>query len=201
MDDILGKDGLEAIEHEDGWPSMGLRFHESANVSHYLDVLLNAAHENPEKFHVYTHDTMPERYHFSKHERIAPIYVIPKIGYVLTTRAEGNVGMNKGVCLSPLNCIDKDCLIALQNHGYDNDALQMQAMFVAHGPFTVDMKAMHKSRPKGSSTKHWHSAAGDTYIMERFENVQIYNLVMKLLGIESHAAGTNGTVGFWDKYL
>jgi predicted AlkP superfamily pyrophosphatase or phosphodiesterase len=108
MDDILGEEGLKAIAHEDGWPSMGLRFHENANASHYLDALLNAAYANPEKFHVYTHDTMPKRYHFTKHERIAPIYVVPNIGYVLTTKAEGNVGMNKGVCFSSFfNRIDK----------------------------------------------------------------------------------------------
>jgi predicted AlkP superfamily pyrophosphatase or phosphodiesterase len=107
MDDILGKDGLKAIEHEDGWPSMGLRFYENANVSHYLNTLLKAADENSEKFHVYTHDTMPERYHFTRHERIAPIYVVPEIGYVLTTRAEGNVGMNKGVRFPFLNRLNK----------------------------------------------------------------------------------------------
>jgi hypothetical protein len=105
MDDILGEDGLKAIEHEDGWPSMGLRFNDNINVSHYLDKLLKAADENSEKFHVYTHETMPERYHFTNHERIAPIYVVPEIGYVLTTRAEGNVGMNKGVRTTSLHCI------------------------------------------------------------------------------------------------
>lgn len=97
MDDFLGEEGLKAIAHEDGWPSMGLRFHETANVSKHLTELLKASDENPEKFDVYTHDTMPERYHFTDNERIAPIYVIPKIGYVLTTYAEGNVGMSKGV--------------------------------------------------------------------------------------------------------
>ena len=49
--------------------------------------------------------------------------------------------------------------------------------------------------------KGWHSTAEDTYVMETFENVQIYNLMMKLLGIEEHAAPTNGTKGFWDKYF
>lgn len=97
MDDIIGEDGLKMIEHEDGWPSMGLRFRPTANVTHYLNLLQKASDENPEKFDVYTHDTMPERYHFSHHERIAPIYVIPKIGYVLTTKEEGNTGMSKGV--------------------------------------------------------------------------------------------------------
>lgn len=111
MDDILGEEGLKDIEHEDGWPSMGIRFEPKANTSHYLSALLEASAENPEKFDVYTKDTMPERYHFAQNERIAPIYVVPKIGYVLTTRAEGDTGMSKGVSsslfyrpLSPSHC-------------------------------------------------------------------------------------------------
>lgn len=76
---------------------MGLRFNEHANASHYLDLLQTAAASNPDKFNVYTHETMPERYHFAYNDRIAPIYIVPKIGYVLTTREEGDVGMTKGV--------------------------------------------------------------------------------------------------------
>lgn len=97
MDDILGKDGIAAIAHEDGWPSMGLRFHQHANVSKHLEALLQASNKNPDKFDVYTHETMPERYHFANNERIAPVYAVPKIGYILTTHAEGNTGMSKGV--------------------------------------------------------------------------------------------------------
>lgn len=75
----------------------------------------------------------------------------------------------------------------------------MQAMFIAHGPFTTDAKALHKSGSKPND--NWHSTSDDAYIMERFQNVEVYNLVMKLLGIEEYAAPTNGTAGFWDKYL
>lgn len=103
IDDILGVDGLAAIAHEDGWPSMGLRFHETANVTKHLADLFKAADTNREKFGVYSHETMPEHYHFANNVRIAPIYIVPNIGYVLTTRAEGDVGMSKGVC-SPINC-------------------------------------------------------------------------------------------------
>ena len=97
MDDILGEEGMAAIEHSDGWPSMGLRFKPQSNATKFLDALLAASARNPEKFDVYTHDTMPERYHFSLNERIAPIYVVPRIGYVLTTHAEGFNGLVKGV--------------------------------------------------------------------------------------------------------
>ena len=41
----------------------------------------------------------------------------------------------------------------------------------------------------------------DAYVMNGFQNVEIYNLVMKLLGIEDMAARTNGTSGFWDQYF
>ena len=37
--------------------------------------------------------------------------------------------------------------------------------------------------------------------MQRFQNVEVYNLVIKLLGIDAYAASNNGTVGFWDRYL
>ena len=37
--------------------------------------------------------------------------------------------------------------------------------------------------------------------METFQNVEVYGLMMKLLGIEKFAAETNGTKGFWDKYF
>ncbi|KAK0487700.1 alkaline-phosphatase-like protein [Armillaria novae-zelandiae] len=187
MDDIIGEEGLNMIQHEDGWPSMGLRFYPEANASHYLELLLKASDENPEKFDVYTHETMPERYHFANNDRIAPIYVVPKIGYSLTTKAEGNTGMSKG------------------NHGYDNKEPSMHAMFVAHGPFSAVVKALHHGRSLSARflsrpNKGWHSTSDDTYVMNTFQNVEVYNLVMKLLGIEQHAY-TNGTVGFWDKYF
>ena len=101
INEILGYDGIKDIEHEDGWPSVGLRFHSRANTTKHLNALLEASYENPEKFAVYTHETMPERYHFANHERIAPIYVVPKIGYVLTTNPNGDDPMSKGVCVSP----------------------------------------------------------------------------------------------------
>jgi predicted AlkP superfamily pyrophosphatase or phosphodiesterase len=190
IDDILGEEGWEAVEHEDGWPSMGLHFNPSANTSYYLDVLQTAAAHNSEKFNVYTPETMPERYHFAHNDRIAPIYLVPNLGYVLTTRKEGDVGLSKG------------------NHGYDNNEPSMRAVFVAHGPFSTDAKAIHHDRnmplrPRWplDADKGWHSTSGSTYVMNGFQNVEIYNLIMKLLGIEAQATKTNGTTGFWDKYL
>jgi len=189
LDDILGKDGLDAIEHEDGWPAMGLRFKPDANITQHITALLDASTQNPHAFDVYTTETMPERYHFARNYRIAPIWVVPKLGYVLTTRAEGNEGASKG------------------NHGYDNQERSMQAMFVAHGPFSHQAKAQvnrHSLVARGRGCgAGWHTASpvDDTYIMDTFPNVEVYNLVMKLLGIEKASAPNNGTLGFWDQYL
>ncbi len=96
-----------------------------------------------------------------------------------------------------------------QNHGYDNDEPAMHAMFVAHGPFSSVVKASEASRcqsrilPRILSRPNqgWHSTSDDTYVMDTFENVNIYNLMTKLLGIEPYAASTNGTEGFWDRYF
>jgi hypothetical protein len=78
---------------------MGLRFYPGTNTSHYLDILQEAADSNPEKLSVYTHETMPDRLHFSNSPRIAPIWVLPKIGYALTNHKEESEGaiMSKGV--------------------------------------------------------------------------------------------------------
>ncbi|KZT67252.1 nucleotide pyrophosphatase [Daedalea quercina L-15889] len=190
VDDILG-DGFSMIEHDDGWPSMGLRFKPEADTDKYLRVLLNASEASGGKFHVYTHETMPERWHFADNYRIAPIYIVPKMGYALTNHVENGSGMSKG------------------NHGYDNDEPAMYAMFVAHGPFSAVVKAIEHDRrqarvlPRFLSrpNKGWHSTADDTYVMDTFENVNVYNLMIKLLGIESFAAPNNGTQEFWDEFF
>lgn len=189
VDDILG-DGFSKIDHEDGWPSMGLRFKQEANAQIYLDMLLAASKASGGKFEVYTHDTMPRRWHFSNNYRIAPIYIVPNVKYALTNRIENGSGMSKG------------------NHGYDNDESSMHAMFVAHGPFSSVVKAVEQTRAQSllprlvsRPNKGWHSTSDDMYVMDTFENVNIYNLMIKLLGIEKYAASTNGTEGFWDQFF
>lgn len=40
---------------------------------------------------------MPPRYHYSTNKRIAPIWVVPKLGYALTNKQMGEDGMSIGV--------------------------------------------------------------------------------------------------------
>lgn len=187
---------------------MGIRFSPQVNESHYLDVLQKAAQASGGKFDVFTHETMPERYHFAHNDRIAPIYVVPRLGYALTNHFENGSGMSKGVS-THRTIYNNEMLITSQNHGYDNEHPAMHAMFVAHGSFPSLVKSFHQSRSGANfltrrlsdANKGWHSATDNTYVMDTFQNVEIYNLIMRLLGIEKHAARTNGTKGFWDHYF
>lgn len=65
---------------------MGLRFINASNTKKYLGQLEAGAAKFPDKFEVYSPETMPERYHFSNNIRISPVYVIPKRGYALSKR-------------------------------------------------------------------------------------------------------------------
>lgn len=73
----------------------------------------------------------------------------------------------------------------------------MHAIFVAHGPFS------HGAKLSSADTQSsaWHSVTDGTYIIPGFANVELYNLIMRLLNIEAWAAPNNGTTGFWDKYV
>ena len=88
----------------------------------------------------------------------------------------------------------------------------MHAMFVAHGPFSTNVKDVNSKRsasylfsrePKMKAPEGWHSIDKENaaYVMEGFENVQVYGLVMKLLGLEDWSASNNATKGYWDKYF
>jgi len=41
---------------------------------------------------------IPERFHFSNNERIAPIWIVPRLGHAVTTKEMGE-SMSIGVCL------------------------------------------------------------------------------------------------------
>ncbi len=85
----------------------------------------------------------------------------------------------------------------------------MNAIFVAHGPFSSTAKITHEMQHSSHhphttlpGAKGWHSTSDNAYVMDGFENVEIYNLVMKLLGIpQAEVAQSNGTSGFWDTFF
>jgi hypothetical protein len=78
----------------------------------------------------------------------------------------------------------------------------MYAMFVSHGPFTSVAKTTHNTSVLPNKNLGWHSTSDDVYVMDGFQNVEIYNLVLKLLGVDNaFFAQNNGTRGFWDLFF
>lgn len=113
------------IEHTDGWPLYGLRPKDLTHLKSLYDSLKIKASSNP-GFEVYLRDEdMPKRYHFSKNERIAPLWIVPKTGWAIVTKEEFDVaeGLKIGAVYHPRGL-----------HGYDHEHPLMRAIFVARGP-------------------------------------------------------------------
>lgn len=160
--DLLGKDARSVV-HWDGWPAMGLRFSENADIPSLVARLEAYADAHPGRFRVFNATTMLDRWHFSplRNARIAPVWIVPELGWGVGVHTGGTYPV-KG------------------NHGFDNAESSMRAMMVAGGP---------------SFSAHSGS------VLPHFQNVEIYGLVARLLGIEGWRASNNGTTGFWDTWI
>jgi predicted AlkP superfamily pyrophosphatase or phosphodiesterase len=113
------------LSHTDGWPLYGLRPKDPASLHRLYNQLLQRTKDNP-NLDVYLRDeNMPERYHFSKNDRIAPLWIVPKTGWAIVTKDEFNVevGLKTDEVYHPRGL-----------HGYDHEHPLMRAIFIARGP-------------------------------------------------------------------
>ena len=155
LDELLGSD-FDKIERIDGWPLRGIRLlPEFDNTEEYRkmhDNLLVFA-SRYKSFEVYTKENMPERYHFSNNDRIAPLWVIPETGYAVVEKPDYNVDQmqRNNVTYHPRGI-----------HGYDHEHPLMRAIFVARGP----------AFPHPANSR-----------VEPFQNIEVYNLICNSLGI------------------
>jgi predicted AlkP superfamily pyrophosphatase or phosphodiesterase len=122
LDDLID---YNLIEHIDGWPSAGLRPKRPEDLETLRKQLEKVAPDYEHAFEFYTRETMPERYHFSTNERIAPLWVIPKTGWAIVDRSEFDVkeALKTGKEYHPRGI-----------HGYDHEHPLMRAIFIARGP-------------------------------------------------------------------
>lgn len=126
LDEIVN---VTKIQHIDGWPLFGLRPFPEYTVEELNEELKSTfIEDNGYKF--YLREDLPEDWHFGGdptnvnhdfYERVAPIWVIPDIGFSITThddmdRKNGEY-RPKGV------------------HGYDNKEVLMRAIFLGSGPY------------------------------------------------------------------
>jgi len=113
------------IAHIDGWPLYGLRPKDPNDLQGLYDGLAEKAKSNP-NFEVYLRDVnMPERYHFSHNDRIAPLWIIPKTGWAIVKKDDFDIEEAKaqGLVYHPRGL-----------HGYDHEHPLMRAIFIARGP-------------------------------------------------------------------
>jgi Uncharacterized proteins of the AP superfamily len=122
LEDIVD---LSKFDHIDGWPLIGLRPKNPNELQAIYNQVIQKTKDNP-NLDVYLRDVnMPERYHFSHNERIAPLWIIPKAGWALVKMDEMNVkeAQAKGETYHPRGL-----------HGYDHEHPLMRAIFIARGP-------------------------------------------------------------------
>ncbi|GAC94057.1 hypothetical protein PHSY_001626 [Pseudozyma hubeiensis SY62] len=182
LDELLGNDLYAQLQGRDGWPSAGLRFRGTPSHREQLEHLaFQRLSSLPSKsrrgWKVFKRSTLPPRYHLNDDgrvdDRLAPIWIIPDLGWSITDHAE-------------MATFADGTYAPRGNHGYDNQQDDMQAIFVASGP----------------SFRDWQEVKGRRWNMDGFANVQVHNLVSRILGVrETARAQTNGTWEFWDQHL
>ncbi|KAI0426731.1 alkaline-phosphatase-like protein [Xylaria sp. FL1042] len=144
---------ITKVEHLDGWPLVGIRPKKPEDLQVLYEQVAEKAEVNP-NFEVYLKDKdMPERYHFSNNDRIAPLWIIPKTGWAIVEKAEFDIQEAKANNISyhPRGL-----------HGYDHEHPLMRAIFVARGPAFP-----HQPHSK----------------VETFQNINVYNILCDSIGM------------------
>ncbi|KAJ8112368.1 hypothetical protein OPT61_g5245 [Boeremia exigua] len=140
------------LSHVDGWPLYGLRPKDEHNLYPLYDKIKREHGDNP-NIEIYLRENMPERYHFSNNDRIAPLWIIPKAGWAIVAKSEFDVekGKKNGEVYHPRGL-----------HGYDHEHPLMRAIFIARGP----------AFPHTPGSR-----------MEPFQNIELYNIICDSIGM------------------
>jgi hypothetical protein len=117
---------------------------------------LLAESQKSDGFDVYTLDTMPDRYHFTNNDRIAPLWIVPKTGWGVVEKSDFDVAEAQtiGKAFHPMGM-----------HGYDHEHPLMRAIFVARGP----------AFPHQPNSR-----------VPVFQNIEVYNIICDSLGLNPH---------------
>lgn len=137
LDDFIDPEATYVAD----WNPVLALWPDSAPADDVFDALEGASSH----LHVYRRDDIPAHYQFGTHPRVAPIVAIADPGWTITTHAydERNPDALHG-----------------GNHGYDQNSVEMRALFLADGP-----------------------AFAEGIVVEPFSNVDVYPLIMEILGL------------------
>lgn len=161
LDDVID---MKMIEHVDGWPLFGLRpSSEFSTDDIQNEIIKNIENVDPalrDHYSILRTEGMPKEWQFGGKEfdhkfnyRLAPIWIIPDVGYVVTTKKQmedNNFDYKpKGV------------------HGYNNTELLMRALFLGSGPYFREKlpESLYNNKIKP------------------FPNTEVYNLICDTLDL------------------
>ena len=122
FDELLDPD---LIEHIDRWPLYGLRPKDPKILRSLYNQLSTEAAKNSHIEVYLTEENMPERYHFSNNDRIAPLWIVPEAGWAIVHKKDFDIEEAKatGRIYHPRGI-----------YGYDHEHPLMRAIFIARGP-------------------------------------------------------------------
>ncbi|KAI9470498.1 MAG: alkaline-phosphatase-like protein [Benjaminiella poitrasii] len=124
-DEILSPQSESYLGKREAWPLLGLRpkpdSPDDALDQIYDDIQQYLARTPNPHFSVYRREEMPARFHYNATDRIAPIVMVPEVGYSIIRSTDFDV--HSGQDYRPRGI-----------HGYDNLAFEMRAIFMAKGP-------------------------------------------------------------------
>lgn len=133
LDEILEMENIERLE---GWPLIGITPKSNIHLRSLYENLQDYQSQfGTGKFDVYLREELPSDWKFGgrqfnkfKH-RIAPIWLIPHVGWSFTTHAEMEDPEKLNGDYKPHGV-----------HGYNNTEVLMRALFVGEGPFFDTLK-------------------------------------------------------------
>ncbi|KAG0211842.1 hypothetical protein BGX28_007297 [Mortierella sp. GBA30] len=144
-------DPSDLLLEESLQPHLGIRTKDPARLQELYQTLKAAQQKDNLPFQVYRREEIPERFNYADNERISPVVVLADPGYVMTRRDMG--------------------LAVVGVHGWDHEAEEMRAIFMASGP----------SFPSHGPEK-----------MQSFENVELYEIIARTVGLKVKEGATDG---------
>lgn len=175
LDDLID---MSLVQHIEGWPSKGLRPKRPEDLAVLQEQLAKVASEYEHAIEIYTKETMPERYHFTNNDRIAPLWVIPKTGWAIVERPEFDVkeALKTGQVYHPRGI-----------HGYDHEHPLMRAIFIARGPAFP-----HTPNSRLEVFRKFTQPILRSPCLRDLENIEVYNILCDSMGIDP--LPNNGTL-------
>ncbi|KAG7213592.1 hypothetical protein KM043_002846 [Ampulex compressa] len=108
--------------------SPGLHIYPNSGKEDVIYQKLKAAAEEMKTFKVYKKNEIPQKYHYSKSNRVGPIFVIAEIGYAFQNLLDSIDYYKEKFNITVTNKTEFGL------HGYDNEAEEMHPFFFARGP-------------------------------------------------------------------